>query len=252
MPNFIDLGVPTRTQGAHHISSATACSCDSDIFTTFRKSSVRFSYPFGFGANPNLIGVDGTGKGSLRISLPLCAAMVGNLIRHRGNCSENRTGTGKSRVNNAAGKNCSDKGMAKHTEPKQIDINPVLKVNIAKHCSQSSVPHPNFSVYNIPTPFFPKISIQFSSKSHNVVAIFHRPYHRPYHHCSDHSPNPTRRQSMRAITPASTDPKFIRPSNDSRKALKVVMSSESDQPGPPSKKKAPIVLAAPFVLAKKT
>ncbi|KAI9614258.1 hypothetical protein H4Q26_009401 [Puccinia striiformis f. sp. tritici PST-130] len=133
-----------------------------------------------------------------------------------------------------------------------IDINPVLKVNIAKHCSQSSVPHPNFSVYNIPTPFFPKISIQFSSKSHNVVAIFHRPYHRPYHHCSDHSPNPTRRQSMRAITPASTDPKFIRPSNDSRKALKVVMSSESDQPGPPSKKKAPIVLAAPFVLAKKT
>ncbi|KAH9441305.1 hypothetical protein Pst134EB_029966 [Puccinia striiformis f. sp. tritici] len=63
---------------------------------------------------------------------------------------------------------------------------------------------------------------------------------------------PTRRQSMRAITPASTDPKFIRPSNDSRKALKVVMSSESDQPGPPSKKKAPIVLAAPFVLAKKT
>ncbi|KAI9614259.1 hypothetical protein H4Q26_009402 [Puccinia striiformis f. sp. tritici PST-130] len=68
MPNFIDLGVPTRTQGAHHISSATACSCDSDIFTTFRKSSVRFSYPFGFGANPNLIGVDGTGKGSLRIS----------------------------------------------------------------------------------------------------------------------------------------------------------------------------------------
>ncbi|POW08593.1 hypothetical protein PSHT_09468 [Puccinia striiformis] len=65
-------------------------------------------------------------------------------------------------------------------------------------------------------------------------------------------PTPTRRQSMRAITPASTDPKFIRPSNDSRKALKVVMSSESDQPGPPSKKKAPIVLAAPFVLAKKT
>ncbi|KAI7936367.1 hypothetical protein MJO29_015670, partial [Puccinia striiformis f. sp. tritici] len=58
-------------------------------------------------------------------------------------------------------------------------------------------------------------------------------------------PTPTRRQSMRAITPASTDPKFIRPSNDSRKALKVVMSSESDQPGPPSKKKAPIVLAAP-------
>ncbi|KAH9454947.1 hypothetical protein Pst134EA_022434 [Puccinia striiformis f. sp. tritici] len=57
---------------------------------------------------------------------------------------------------------------------------------------------------------------------------------------------------MRAITPASTDPKFIRPSNDLRKALKVVMSSESDRPGPPSKKKAPIVLAAPFVLAKKT
>ncbi|POW01540.1 hypothetical protein PSTT_12444 [Puccinia striiformis] len=57
---------------------------------------------------------------------------------------------------------------------------------------------------------------------------------------------------MHAITPASTDPKFIRPSNDSRKALKVVMLSESDQPGPPSKKKAPIVLAAPFVLAKKT
>ncbi|KAI7967728.1 hypothetical protein MJO29_001005 [Puccinia striiformis f. sp. tritici] len=128
-----------------------------------------------------------------------------------------------------------------------IDIDPVLKVNIAKHCSQSSAPHPSFPVYT-PTPFFPKISIQFSSKSHNVIAIFHH----PHHYRSDHSPAPTCRQSMRAMTPASTNPKFICPSNDSRKAPKVVMLSESDQPGPPSKKKAPIILAAPFVLAKKT
>ncbi|POW14757.1 hypothetical protein PSTT_02669 [Puccinia striiformis] len=68
MPDFIDLAVPTRAQGAYRISGATACSYDSDIFTAFPKSNVRFSYPTAFGAYSNLIGANGTGKGSMRIS----------------------------------------------------------------------------------------------------------------------------------------------------------------------------------------
>ncbi|KAI7936819.1 hypothetical protein MJO28_015718, partial [Puccinia striiformis f. sp. tritici] len=101
-------------------------------------------------------------------------------------------------------------------------------------------------VHPYPTQTFPSTTYQphssqkLASNSRQNLTMSSQSSTAPTTTAPTTPPTPTRRQSMRAITPASTDPKFIRPSNDSRKALKVVMSSESDQPGPPSKKKAPI------------
>ncbi|PLW46719.1 hypothetical protein PCASD_03657 [Puccinia coronata f. sp. avenae] len=64
MPTFVDLAVPTRTQGAYRISCATAFSSDSDILGSPSKANVRFSYPTAFGA----YGSNGARIGSMRMS----------------------------------------------------------------------------------------------------------------------------------------------------------------------------------------
>ncbi|KAA1068986.1 hypothetical protein PGT21_007917 [Puccinia graminis f. sp. tritici] len=66
-PQFVDLAVPTRTQGAYRISCATAFTSESDLGTP-SKPSVRFSYPTAFGAYSNLLGPNGSKKEYTRMS----------------------------------------------------------------------------------------------------------------------------------------------------------------------------------------
>ncbi|WAR59503.1 hypothetical protein PtB15_11B143 [Puccinia triticina] len=69
IPEFVDLAVPTRTQGAYRISCATAFSSDSDLGALSKPNNARFSYPTAFaGAYSNLLGPSGTRKGTLRMS----------------------------------------------------------------------------------------------------------------------------------------------------------------------------------------